>query len=109
MLKAASSARTDTADIVIAMAVAALGAAAICFPAVLLKIAPPCLITLIIDDVCWGCGITRAASAFLRADFAAAWSLNRLSVVVMPMLIGLYARHLWRIWQNRLTPKHGIK
>ena len=100
MPKAASSARTDRADIVIAVAVAALGVAAIYIPAALLAIAPPCLISLMLDDACWGCGITRAAAAFLHADFAAAWRFNRASVVVMPMLLWLYGRHLWLIRQN---------
>ena len=109
MLKVASSARTDTAGIAIATALAALGAAAICFPATVLRIAPPCLVSLLLDDVCWGCGMTRAALALARGDIAAAWGFNRMAVVVMPMLAWLYGQHLWAMWMTRRVARRSRK
>lgn len=101
MPKAASSAGPDSGAIVIALAVAALGAAALAIPDALLRVGPPCLISAIFGELCWGCGITRAALAFLQGDLAAAWGHNRLSVVVMPLLFWLYIRHLRMIWSRR--------
>lgn len=94
MSTAANSRRAETSDIVIAVAIATLGAAAIAMPGIVLYLTPPCLISLIVDDVCWGCGITHAALAFLHGDFAAAWAYNKLSVLVLPMLLWLYFQHL---------------
>lgn len=103
MPTAASSARADTPAIVIALAVAALGAAALLAPDVVLKAGPPCLITALFGDVCWGCGITRAALAFLHGDLAAAWGHNRLSLIVMPLLFWIYIQLLHRIWLGRAS------
>ena len=102
MLTAASSARADSVAIAIALAVAALGAAAFAMPDFLLRAGPPCLISAVFGDVCWGCGITRAAIAFLHGDVIAAWGHNKLSVVVLPLLLWLYMRHLRTIWLRRL-------
>jgi hypothetical protein len=98
MLTVSRSRKPDRADSVIAVAVAALGAAAILAPGVLTLLAPPCLFSLLLDQTCWGCGMTRAALAFLRGDFTAAWQFNRASLLVLPLLLALYARHLLMIW-----------
>ncbi|HEY0062687.1 MAG TPA: DUF2752 domain-containing protein [Telluria sp.] len=99
MLKAASS-RSNSVDIGIAVGVALLGAAAIAVPDLLLRVAPPCIISLFLDDACWGCGITRATIALLHGKFAAAWELNKLVFVVLPMLVGLYIKHVWKLWRR---------
>lgn len=95
-----SSARTDASAIAIALAVAALGAAALLAPKFVLSAGPPCLISALFGDVCWGCGITRAALSFLHGDLAAAWGHNRLSLIVMPMLLWLYFQLLRKLWAN---------
>ena len=97
MPTASSCAKTDRAKLVIAIALALLGAAALAMPHTVLRIAPPCLVSLLVDDDCWGCGMTRAALALARGDLAAAWAFNKLSVVVLPMLLALYARFLWSL------------
>lgn len=99
MLRAASL-RNKAADIGIAMAIAALGAAAIVVPDTLLHASPSCLISMLLEDRCWGCGITRASIAILHGDFTAAWRLNKFSIVVLPMLVFLYLRFLRTIWHS---------
>ncbi len=101
MLTGSSSRRTDRTDVVIAIAVAALGAAALAMPDTVLHLSPPCLISLLLDDVCWGCGITRATLAFVHGNFAVAWAYNKASVVVVPMLIILYIQHLRMLWRRK--------
>lgn len=73
-------------------------------PHALLRVAPPCLVTLLLHQSCWGCGMTRAALAFLHGDLAAAWAFNRASLLVLPMLLLLYARHLHMIWRGLGRP-----
>lgn len=103
MLKAVSL-RSKVGDIGIAIAVAALGVAALVVPDTLLRASPSCLISRFLQDQCWGCGMTRASIAFLHWDFAAAWELNKLSVVALPMLFFLYGRFLYTIWR-RYSPE----
>ena len=98
MPTANSFAGRNAGGILIAVALAALGAAAVLMPHTVLRIAPPCLVSLVLGDTCWGCGMTRAALAFARGDFAAAWHFNKLSLLVLPMLFALYARYLSSLW-----------
>lgn len=97
---ASSSRRPDRADIAIALALAVVGAGVLVMPHAVLRFAPPCLFTVLLEHTCWGCGSTRAALAFLRGDFAAAWAFNKASMLVLPMLLLLYARHLHMIWRG---------
>jgi len=99
MLRAVSL-RNKAADIGIAMAIAALGAAAIVVPDILLHASPSCLISMLLEDQCWGCGMTRASIALLHGDVAAAWGFNKLSIVVLPVLFFLYVRFLYTIWRS---------
>lgn len=99
MLTASRSRKPDRADIGIAVALAVLGAAAVLTPAALLQVAPRCLFSLLLDSTCWGCGMTRASMSLLHGDVAAAWQLNRGSLLVLPLLLLLYARHAHRIWR----------
>lgn len=100
MLKAASSRKADHVDLVIAIALAALGAAAVAVPDVVLRVTPPCLISSLVDGLCWGCGITHAVLALLHGDIARAWAYNSLAVLVLPLLVWLYLQHLRMIWRS---------
>jgi hypothetical protein len=105
MLTACPSRRPDRSDIAIALALAVLGLAALLAPGALMRVAPPCLFSLLLDHPCWGCGMTRAALAFVRGDFVAAWQFNKASLLVLPMLMLLYARHLHMVLRGlRLAP-----
>jgi uncharacterized membrane protein len=99
MPKAASS-RNKRLDIAIALAVALLGMAALAMPQELLRFGPPCLISHVAEGWCPGCGMTRAAIALLHGDLASAWAFNRLSLVVLPMLLWLYCHHLAQCWRQ---------
>ncbi|WP_073223186.1 DUF2752 domain-containing protein [Massilia sp. CF038] len=99
----AANSRSNAADIGIALGVALLGAAAVAMPDMLLRVTPPCLISLVFDDVCWGCGITRALVALVHGNFAAAWAFNKAVFIVLPMLMYLYIKHLHTLWR-RYTP-----
>jgi predicted membrane metal-binding protein len=46
----------------------------------------PCLFTTIFGIHCWGCGMTHAAIALLKFQFAEAWNENPLVVVVIPLI-----------------------
>ncbi|MES2019216.1 MAG: DUF2752 domain-containing protein [Pseudomonadota bacterium] len=101
MLKAASSrSNPDATDIGIAIAVATLGVAALVVPELVLAVTPRCLVSMVTADLCWGCGITHAALALLHGDVAGAWAYNKLSLVVLPMLLWLYFQHLRMIWRG---------
>lgn len=103
MPTAALSRRADRTGVAIAFAVALLGAAALAAPQLLLKLGPPCLVSHLFEGWCPGCGMTRAAIALLHGDIAAAWGHNRLSLLVLPMLLGLYCRHLARLWPRQIS------
>ena len=107
MLTACPSRRPDRSDVAIALAVAALGLAALLFPAALLRVAPPCLFLGLFELPCWGCGMTRAALALLRGDIATAWQYNKASLLVLPMLMLLYARHLHMVLRGLRLPPYA--
>jgi hypothetical protein len=50
-----------------------------------------CLYWNVFGVHCPGCGMTRAFSALLHADFARALSFNKLVVVVFPAVVGVLA------------------
>ena len=104
MQKAVSSAN-KTADIGIALGIALIGVAALAVPDLLIRATPHCLISLLLDDVCWGCGITRATVALLHGKFAVAWGFNKLVFFVLPMLMYLYVKHLHTVWR-KYAPAH---
>jgi hypothetical protein len=55
-----------------------------------------CLFSNIIGRECWGCGFTRAAYLAMHGEFSAAWELNRLIVVTLPLLAFLWLRGITR-------------
>lgn len=73
-------------------------------PAVLLLLTPAqlesipdlCVWKLMSGRECWGCGMTHAFLAVLRADFAAAMQYNPRVIVAFPLIALLAARSMWR-------------
>ena len=51
-----------------------------------------CLSKRLLDMECYGCGITRAIMHLIHLDFEQAWSYNKLSFIVFPLLAFLYAQ-----------------
>jgi len=96
----AVSSANKIADIGIALGVALIGVAALVVPDLLIRATPHCLISLLVDDVCWGCGITRATVALLHGKVAVAWGFNKLVFLVLPMLMYLYLNHLRMVWRT---------
>jgi hypothetical protein len=54
---------------------------------------PPCVFRKLTGWQCAGCGVTRALHAVLHGDFARAWALNPVAMVVLPVAGVLL---LWR-------------
>jgi hypothetical protein len=53
-----------------------------------------CLSVLLLDIECYGCGMTRAVMHLMHFDFQAAWSFNKLSFIVFPLLVFLWGQFL---------------
>jgi hypothetical protein len=70
-----------------------------------------CLSVVLFDQECFGCGITRAIQHLMHFDFEAAWGFNKLSVIILPMLLIIWAQEIKRSfpraqavyadWKNR--------
>lgn len=52
---------------------------------------------------CPGCGGLRAIHDLMQGDLAAAWGMNALLVVAVPVLVALWARWAWASWRGRST------
>ena len=55
---------------------------------------PRCLLYTMTGLQCPGCGLTRALHAGLRGDFATAWKMNALGILIAPLLGWSYAAWL---------------
>lgn len=49
-----------------------------------------CLFHLLTGHHCYGCGLTRGMSALMHGDFKAAYTLNRLNVITIPLIAYVY-------------------
>jgi hypothetical protein len=45
-----------------------------------------CVSKVLLDIECYGCGMTRAIMHMIHFDFAEAYSYNKLSLIVFPLL-----------------------
>src|SRR5258706_12113468 len=54
-----------------------------------------CLFKNITGRDCYGCGVLRGISACLHLDFSAAYRLNHLNLLTIPLLTFLYGKELW--------------
>jgi hypothetical protein len=54
-----------------------------------------CLFKNITGKDCYGCGVLRGISACLHLDFPAAYRLNHLNLLTIPLLTFLYGKELW--------------
>ncbi len=62
-----------------------------------------CLSVLLLDTQCYGCGMTRAIQHFIHLDFQTAYSFNKISFLVFPVLIVVWfgqVRHTFRKIKN---------
>jgi hypothetical protein len=66
-----------------------------------------CLSILLINQSCFGCGITRAIQHMIHFDFIAAYSYNKLSFIVLPIIIFFYVGEIVKTY-NKIYPKKAV-
>lgn len=69
--------------------------------------APGCLLRLVFDQACWGCGTLRAMAALLRLDLAGAVALNPLSPLTAAALVAVSASGVFNLHAVFGRPSHG--
>ena len=57
-----------------------------------------CLSVLLFDKQCYACGMTRAIQHLIHFDFSVAYAYNKLSFLVVPILIISYYSEIKRIF-----------
>ncbi|TDW96452.1 DUF2752 domain-containing protein [Dinghuibacter silviterrae] len=60
-----------------------------------------CLFKLMTGHPCYGCGTLRGLSAVLHLDPMAAWRLNKLNALRIPLLGALYVQALLKLVSRR--------
>ncbi|MBC7411702.1 MAG: DUF2752 domain-containing protein, partial [Bacteroidia bacterium] len=55
-----------------------------------------CLSVLLLDQTCYSCGMTRAIQHLIHLDFKTAYTLNKISFIVFPLLTVLLFGELRR-------------
>lgn len=58
---------------------------------------------------CPGCGGLRAVHDLAHLDLTAAWGMNPLVVVAVPVLVALWARWLVLTWRGKPTGVLGVR
>lgn len=58
-----------------------------------------CVSVLLFDQECYGCGMTRGIQHLLHLDFLTAYEFNKLSLIVLPLLIYLWLNELRRTYK----------
>lgn len=53
-----------------------------------------CLSVLLFDIKCLGCGMTRAIQHLIHFDFSGAYQFNKLSFIVLPLLIYVFVAEI---------------
>lgn len=67
-----------------------------------------CLSKLLANMECYACGMTRAVMHFIHLDFKTAWLFNKLSFIVVPMLIPIWLKSVLIVFKKDL-PNFMIK
>lgn len=57
-----------------------------------------CLSVLFFDVECYACGLTRAIQHLIHFDFSTGYEYNRLSIIVLPLLIISYYKEIRRVF-----------
>jgi len=56
-----------------------------------------CLSKMLANMECYACGLTRATMHFIHFDFDKAWSYNKLSFIVVPLLFPLWLKAFYEL------------
>ena len=59
-----------------------------------------CLSILFFDSECYACGMTRAIQHLIHFDFLIGYEYNKLSIIVLPLLIFSYYGEVKRIFNK---------
>jgi len=60
-----------------------------------------CASQVLFDMECYGCGMTRAIQHLIHLDIQNAYALNKLSLIVLPLMIYLYISSFWKFHNNQ--------
>lgn len=61
-----------------------------------------CLSKQLANIECYACGMTRATMHFMHFDFENAWFYNKLSFIVVPMLVPLWLKAVFELQGKKL-------
>jgi hypothetical protein len=56
-----------------------------------------CLSRMLAGVECYACGMTRATMHFIHFNFQQAWDLNKLSFIVVPLLVPLWVKAFYEL------------
>jgi len=59
-----------------------------------------CLSIIILDRECYACGMTRAVQHLIHFDFISAYNFNKISFIVVPLLIYLNVKEIIKIYSK---------
>jgi len=59
-----------------------------------------CLSVLLFEQTCYGCGMTRAIQHLIHFDFSAAASFNKISFIVLPVALFVWAEEIIRTYKK---------
>ncbi len=65
-----------------------------------------CFSVLLFDQECPGCGMTRGVQHLLHLDFMTAYQFNKLSLIVLPLLMFLWLKEVYRITKMLFLKKY---
>ena len=57
-----------------------------------------CISVIFLDRNCFGCGMTKAIQHLIHLDFTVAYSFNKLSFIVLPLLVVAYIKELRKLF-----------
>lgn len=60
-----------------------------------------CVSVVLFDMECYGCGMTRAIQHLIHLDIVRAFALNKLSLIVFPLMIYLYFSSFWKFHKKQ--------
>ena len=58
-----------------------------------------CLSVVLLDQQCYGCGMTRAIQHLIHFNFYEAYEFNKLAFIVFPLLVWVWITELIRVYK----------
>ena len=57
-----------------------------------------CLSVVFFEKECFGCGMTKAVQHLIHLDISTAYELNKISIIVLPLLCIVYYKEISRVY-----------